>query len=184
MITIIVPTLNDEAALARMMPPLVQELVHGVVTDMIVYDSGSTDGTRNVCDVAGCLCINAKERCVSELIDRARGRWMLFLPPGAVLAPGWHAHVADHIDRMDGRAGPATFKLASDPNSPWWRRFMGIGAKRHALLPRGFLMSHQQATTLVLQGAHSLADLVEGRSARRLRAQLHAPVRLPKTNRA
>lgn len=177
MITIVVPTRNDEAALARMLPPLVSEVINGTVTDVLVYDEGSSDQTMAVCEIAGCTFIDANQAPVSALIDAARTAWLLFLPPGAILSAGWHAHVSEFIERNQGAAGPATFKLAVDPNQSWWRRFMGISHKGHAYLPRGFLISTRQAKANIGDNtASDLSALIRGRAARRLRAEIYVPV--------
>lgn len=177
MITIVVPTQNDETALARMLPPLVSEVINGTVTDVMVYDDGSADQTHAVCDIAGCTYVDAQTATVSTLIDKARTSWLLFLPPGAILAAGWHAHVSEFVERNQGAAGPATFKLAVDPNQPWWRRLLGTPHKNHAYLPRGFLISTRQAKANIGDDIGSdLSALVRGRAARRLRAEIYVPV--------
>ncbi|MGB7432065.1 MAG: glycosyl transferase family 2 [Ahrensia sp.] len=177
MITIVVPTHNDEAALARMLPPLVSEVVNGTVTDVLVYDQGSSDQTAGVCEIAGCKFMDANKASIATLIEAARTSWLLLLPPGAILSAGWHAHVSEFIARNHGAAGPATFKLAVDPNQPWWRRFTGIPHKGHAYLPRGFLISTRQAKANIGDNTGSdLSALMRGRAARRLRAEIYVPV--------
>lgn len=175
MITIIVPTENDEAALARMLPPLVHELVHGPVTDVIVYDYGSTDGTKAVCEVAGCTCFDKGQASLRAALSKARGSWLLFLPPGAVLSAGWSAHVIEYIERYQGHAGPAVFKVATDPNKSWWQRLIARAEKQHPVLPRGYLISSRQALSS-LKDTSTIDDLVRGRATRRLRAEIHLPM--------
>lgn len=177
MVSIIIPTHNDEAALARMLPPLVTEVVHGTVSDVWVYDQGSTDQTNAVCDVAGCGFLHADKTDVGGLIDKTRDGWLLFLPPGAILSAGWHAHVAEFIDRGNGAAGPATFKLGVDPNQLWWQRLLANSRQRHAYLPRGFLISKRQAkANLNDQAGSDLSIVMRGRAARRLRAEIYVPL--------
>lgn len=178
MVTIVVPTKNDEAAFARMLPPLVSEVVNGTVSDVLVYDDGSSDQTHAVCDIAGCCFLKADNTTVAQLIDQARTGWLLLLPPGAILSAGWHAHVAEFIERGQGASGPAVFKLGVDPNQSWWRRVLGTPRKSHAYLPRGFLISTRQAkANLGMETGSDLSAIVRGRAARRLRAEIHVPLR-------
>lgn len=177
MITVMVPTRNDEVALARMLPPLVHELVHGPVSDVLVYDDGSTDQTAKVCDIAGCTMIDARTAPLAEAIEAARGTWLLFLPPGALLAAGWSAHVAEYIESQQGHGAPAVFRVATDPNRPWWQRFVIGNRQRHPLLPRGYLVSRRHARTVLGHGG-TLADLIRGRAVRKIRAEIHMPLRV------
>jgi glycosyltransferase involved in cell wall biosynthesis len=174
MITVVIPTKNDEAALARMLPQLVHELVRGPVTDVIVYDHDSTDGTHVVCDVAGCGYFNSSQDTLSTALAKARADWLLFLPPGAVLSAGWSAHVSEYIEANQGHVGPAVFKIATEPGKNWWQRLLAAPKKQHPVLPRGYLISLRQARSS-LNEKTTITDLVRGRAAKRLRAEIYVP---------
>ena len=54
MLTVLIETKDDEEGLTRTLASLVGGAVEGVVRDVIVCDSGSTDQTHRVAEHAGC----------------------------------------------------------------------------------------------------------------------------------
>ncbi|MEM0899647.1 MAG: glycosyl transferase family 2 [Pseudomonadota bacterium] len=176
MITVVIPTSNDERPLARMLPPLVHELIHGPVTDVIVYDQASSDSTLEVCEIAGCACVDATRIPLADALKKARANWLLFLPPGAVLAQGWSTHVAEYIDHQQGGGAPAVFKIATDPTLNWWQRLFRSSKAQHPVLPKGYLVSYRQAQMVLAQGGTTIEALVRGRATKRLRAEIQLPL--------
>lgn len=100
MISVIIPTLNSERALVPTLAALVPGAVRGVVREVIVCDGGSTDGTVEVADVAGCTVVTSTAPLARRLSDGAgiaRAPWLLFLHPGTVLEPTWLDDAASFV---------------------------------------------------------------------------------------
>ncbi|TIT95003.1 MAG: glycosyltransferase, partial [Mesorhizobium sp.] len=93
MLSVLIETRNDEEGLARTLASLIGGAVEGVVRDVIVCDTGSTDQTHYVAEHAGCHYMAGG---VADGIGQAKGDWLLLLEPGARLAEGWIEEVAAH----------------------------------------------------------------------------------------
>jgi hypothetical protein len=125
MISVVIPTLNDESVLGRALQPLVGATIEGLISEVIVVDAGSTDGTLQIADDAGC-------RIIEEALSSdnrwgagesiARRDWILRLEPQAWLSPGWEAAARDHIERHPGRS--AVFPGKAGGMLGW----LGLGA--------------------------------------------------------
>jgi glycosyltransferase involved in cell wall biosynthesis len=92
MLSVIIATLDCEFALARTLASLVPGAVDGLVSEAIVADGGSRDGTAIVADAAGCVFITAEaslSRRLKTAAAKARAPFLLFVRPGIVLDPGW-----------------------------------------------------------------------------------------------
>lgn len=172
MLTVIVPTRNDEVALARMLPALVPHAVSGNIVDVIVVDAGSRDDTRRVAEIAGCTIVDAESADVPALAGLARGQWLLVLEPGVRPVGDWIGAVETHVNTATG-AGAARFSLARDPNTSWWRRLFGPGPTGGPF-QRGFLISRSQVAALARPGM-ALADLPRGLAVRTLTASVRLP---------
>src|SRR5665213_2569342 len=98
MISVVIPTLNDEAVLGRALQPLVAAAVAGLVREVIVVDGGSSDATLEIADDAGCRILArggegaARAR---EAAATARSDWVMILDPRTQLLPGWERAVQD-----------------------------------------------------------------------------------------
>lgn len=173
MLSVLVPTHNDEDRLAHMLPDLVRHAVSGAVSDVLVLDHGSSDETARVGEIAGCTIIDASKADVSAMLDAARGLWILVLPPGARLVGDWLAAVETHINAPTGAAGAARFRMARDPGLSLRERLF---ARRGLTGPfaRGFLISKAQAQALSRPGM-TLDALPRGVAVRTLRAGLLPP---------
>lgn len=121
MLSVVIPTRNDELRLVQTLASLVPAAADGTVRDVTVADSGSTDETLQVADLAGCEAISGgAER--GALLDaaarRACGPWLLFLAPGVVLEDGWRHEVRALIEALErrGEAGrrAAVFRFGLD----------------------------------------------------------------------
>ncbi|MEP3278955.1 MAG: glycosyltransferase [Stappiaceae bacterium] len=110
MLSVVIATKNSEVPLAHCLSALVSGAAEGVVRDVVVVDAGSTDGTAQVADAAGCIFLTRQagrgDRMKTGADAAKRGSWLLFLKPEAVLDAGWHQEVGAFIDRLErvGRA--------------------------------------------------------------------------------
>ncbi len=117
-ITVIIPTLNSERALVPTLSALVSGSAAGLVREVILADGGSADDTEKVADVAGCNFVKGPHDLGARLraaAHQARGNWLLFLDPAAILPEGWVREVRVFIETVE-RGGlaerrAATFRL-------------------------------------------------------------------------
>jgi glycosyltransferase involved in cell wall biosynthesis len=117
-ITVIIPTLDSEGALVPTLSALVSASASGLVREVILADGGSRDETEKVADVAGCHFLKGPHDPGARLraaAHQARGSWLLFLDPAAILQEGWMREVRSFVDTME-RGGlaerrAATFRL-------------------------------------------------------------------------
>jgi hypothetical protein len=115
MISVIIPTLNDEAALLGTLGSLVSAAADGAVRDVIIADGGSADHTEAVADAGGCVFL-AGPKCrgdrLAEAARRAKGPWLLFLSPGVEPEEGWYREARQFIERTE-RGGGAGSRAAA-----------------------------------------------------------------------
>ncbi|RUU01054.1 glycosyltransferase, partial [Mesorhizobium sp. M7A.T.Ca.TU.009.02.1.1] len=97
MLSVLIETRNDEEGLARTLASLVGGAVEGVVREVIVCDTGSTDQTHRVAEHAGCQYVTDG---VAAGIRQAKGDWLLLVEPGARLMEGWIDEVVAHTARQ------------------------------------------------------------------------------------
>ena len=120
MISVVMPTLNSEATLARAMAALVRPLVDGVVKELIIADGGSSDRTCDIAEQAGATVVRAERGRGSQLkagADVALGEWLLFLHADTVLAPGWSEEADAVIAKVESGHRPplaCVFRFALD----------------------------------------------------------------------
>lgn len=121
MITVVIPTHDSERTLVPVLAALVPGSATGLVREVILADGGSTDETGKIADIAGCDFretphdLGARLRAAAR---GARGSWLMFLDPAAVLQEGWMRELRVFIDKAE-RLGntekrAATFRLAYD----------------------------------------------------------------------
>jgi glycosyltransferase involved in cell wall biosynthesis len=121
MITVVIPTLNSERTLVPVLAALVPGSANGLVREVILADGGSADETGKIADIAGCHFqksphdLGARLRAAAQ---HARGNWLMFLDPAAMLQEGWMRELrlftdkAERLGLTEKRA--ATFKFAYD----------------------------------------------------------------------
>lgn len=161
MLSVLIETLNDEEGLARTLASLIGGAVEGVVRDVIVCDTGSTDQTHRVAEHAGCHYVAGG---VAAGIRQAKGDWLLMLEPGARLAEGWIDEVAAHTARQ---TMPARFSRARAGRTPFLSRvFSGNRA-----LAEGLVISKRQATALS-KNARGAEAIARGLATKRLHAEI------------
>jgi hypothetical protein len=161
MLTVLLECRDNEPELAHTLAVLVSGAVDGLVSDVIVLDHGSRDGSARVADAAGCRFIDKWE--LNEVLRMARGEWIMLLEPGARPQAGWIEEVLEHASLSKA---PARFTPSSRFRRPFFKRW-----KRSGALELGFLMPKRQAAALAGPGV-DLSALTKAPSVRRLRSEL------------
>jgi glycosyltransferase involved in cell wall biosynthesis len=162
MLTVIIETHNCETALARTLAPLVSGAVNGLLRDVIVQDTGSTDSTWKVAEQSGCSF--APNASLMDCIRRARGDWLLLLEPGSRLGSNWIEAVERHVSMVQS---PGRFTRSRIGQPGFFSRVI----RRETPLADGLLITKRQATALASDGRNSAA-LARGIAARRLNAEI------------
>lgn len=129
MLSVIIPTLNAESSLPRVLSALVPAAVHGLVRDVIVVDGGSTDATGEIVEAAGAKLVHAQRGRGNQLMTGAKlakGTWLLFLHADTVLEQGWDEEVEKLLEQVTaGRFRSAeiaaAFRFTLDDFSGWAR---------------------------------------------------------------
>jgi hypothetical protein len=119
-LSVIIPTLDNERALVPTLASLVSAAAAGTVRDVIIADGGSHDATRDVADHAGCE-IMASQAPLPERLRaataKARATWVMYLRPGVVLDANWAGEVAAFVEQAELRgtsdAAAAAFRKAA-----------------------------------------------------------------------
>lgn len=162
MLSVIIPTQDNEFALARCLAALVPGAVDGVVSEVIVADRQSEDGTAQVADAAGCRLISLdaprEARVAAAIAAVERGTWVLVLEPSVSLEHGWQNEVGAFIEATEraGRAGERTavFRFAFDEFARPRRISQALVAFRGHLLglpvPEQGLLANRQALSAAL----------------------------------
>jgi rSAM/selenodomain-associated transferase 2 len=120
MISVIIPTLNEEADLARTLTALVPAAIEGLVRDVVVADGGSSDRTAEIAEVAGAHFIRTEAGRGAQLAEgtrHAKAEWLLFLHADTALQPGWEEEAVALIRAVETGAREETaavFRFALD----------------------------------------------------------------------
>ena len=162
MLTVIMECRNQEPELAQTLAVLVCGAVEGLISDVVVLDQGSEDGTSRVAEAAGCRHYLTWD--MTEVLQAARGEWLLLLEPGARIQRGWIEEIIEHI-AMD--RGPARFTPSRGHRRPFYRT---IG-RRAPPLEQGFLLSKREAMALV-SADMDLVGFVRGQKSKRLASEM------------
>ncbi|WP_147106630.1 TIGR04283 family arsenosugar biosynthesis glycosyltransferase [Tateyamaria sp. syn59] len=112
-ISVIIPTLNAEAALGPCLAALMEGVDAGLIAELIVSDGGSDDRTVALADAWGAQIVRGLASRGGQLrrgTTAARAEWFLILHADTCLTPGWTAPVAEHL----GRAHAGYFNLRFD----------------------------------------------------------------------
>jgi hypothetical protein len=122
MLSVIIPTHNSERALVRTLAALVPGAAAGLVREVLVTDAGSQDQTAAAADHAGCTVLHEPGplgRQLKAAAKAARGPWLLFLRPGAILEPSWTAEVRVLVEQAPGKISAAVFRRAASGQGGW-----------------------------------------------------------------
>ncbi|MCP1198262.1 glycosyltransferase [Notoacmeibacter sp. MSK16QG-6] len=162
MLTVILETHNDEEALARTLASLVSAAVDGTVREVIVCDTGSTDHTRKVAEMTGCIFLAGGDTLAA--IRRAKAEWLLLLEPGSRPTGFWREGLGEH---MAASTKAARFRLSKASRPPFLRRL-----RRNGALYYGLLITKRQALALC-KPHRSLESVGTGLATRPLDVELH-----------
>lgn len=140
MISVIIPTRDSAAYLARALAPLIPAVADGLVKEAVIVDGGSHDSTLDIAEEAGCTVLRAPAGRAGQMragAEAARGAWLLFLWPEMMLDATWIATADSFVARGPMRA--AAFRFALDDESGGARRLAAWVNLRASLLktPRG-----------------------------------------------
>lgn len=174
-LSIIIPTLNAEAALPAAFLALMPALEAGVLREVVVSDGGSVDRSCEIAEAAGALVVSGVAGRGGQMArgaDAAHGGWLLFLHADSVLQAGWVEAVMAHIAR-DQRAG--YFRLRFSARGFWPAVVAGWANLRSRAfgLPygdQGLLISREMYDAV--GGFSDIALMEDVAMARRLRGQL------------
>ncbi|MCA0257968.1 MAG: glycosyl transferase [Proteobacteria bacterium] len=162
MLTVLMECHNQEPELAHTLSVLVTGAVEGLVSDVVVLDHGSADGTERVAEAAGCRF--HRDWDLAGLIATVRGDWLLLIEPGARPQYGWVDELAEYITL---NAGPARFSPSRTFRRPFLKRLFQPAAP----LESGFVLSKREAQSAARAGM-SLAELTQGIKTRRLTCEM------------
>lgn len=183
LISVVIPTKDSERQLVPVLSALVAGVTGGILRDVILVDGASNDETATIADAAGCLFLASVSDVGVRLRQgaaHARGRWLLFLGPNAILEEGWAREVGAFLESAERRGGAdrmvATFRLSVDGYGFKPRLGEAVAAARLALLglPRagqGLLISRRHYERL---GGHQPGIAAERRLFSRIgRRRIH-----------
>ena len=147
MLSVIIPTRDSERALVRTLAALVSGAAAGLITEVLIADSGSQDQTVAAADHAGCTVLSDTGPLGGRLraaAGAARAPWLLFLRPGAVLEPSWTAEVRHFVELGSGQTAAAFRHTA--PGHGGWRELAALAATAFGGRPQpqqGLLIAKQ-----------------------------------------
>ena len=157
MLSVIIATLDSEAPLVATLAALVPGAMEGLVSEVIVADGGSRDGTATVADVAGCnfaVIEGPLGRRLKTAAATARAPWLLFLRPGTIPDAAWTGEVRRFVERPPPDAPAAVFRRGGAAQ-PALKEILSLLAAALGALPRaeqGLLIAHPLYDEL---GGHS-----------------------------
>ncbi|ABC89681.1 putative glycosyltransferase protein [Rhizobium etli CFN 42] len=162
MLTVVLECQDQESELAQTLSILVAGAVEGLVSDVIVLDHGSRDGTSRVADAAGCRFHSQWD--IKDIVRSARGEWLLFVEPGARPQAGWIDEIAEYVAL---NKTPARFTASRGYRRSFFQRV----ARARPPLELGLLMSKNQALAAARSGM-PVADFAKGQKPRKLASEL------------
>ncbi len=169
MITAIIETRNDELGLAQALAALVPAATEGVISDVIVIDKGSDDGTLVVADAAGCTIIDAEKEADARraAVEQARGDWLLFTPPEPALQPEWQSDALAFIDwaliRGQAQRRSATFRQGRLPAGMFtWLRGVVRGGSTARLVAKTAWLAEKARAPMRASSASSASGARRG----------------------
>lgn len=136
-LSIVIPTLNAEAALRRSLPNLATLGALSLMREVIFADGGSTDRTAEIALKSGAEFVSAAKGRGTQMAagaEAARGNWLLFLHADTVLEPGWEIAVAEFISDPENAEKVGYFRFRLDDASAGARWLERVVAARCRVL--------------------------------------------------
>ena len=158
MLTVMMECKDQEPELAQTLSVLVAGAVEGLVSDVVVLDHGSSDGSSRVADAAGCRFYAQWD--IRDVLGAARGDWLLLVEPGARPLSGWIDAIGEYVSI---HTSAARLSPSRGHRRPFFQR---IGTSKPPL-EDGLLLPKRQAIAVAKQGMR-LDQLVPGLKPRRL----------------
>ncbi|PRY25545.1 hypothetical protein CLV78_102725 [Aliiruegeria haliotis] len=111
-LSVVIPTLNAEAALRECLPGVMEGVATGLVREVVVSDGGSTDASVRLARATGAVVIEGTAGRGGQLargIAASRGGWILALHADSQLPTGWPEQVRE---AMEAPTKAHVFRLA------------------------------------------------------------------------
>lgn len=171
MLTVILECRDQEPELAHTLSTLVSGAVEGLISDVIVLDHGSQDGSVRVAEAAGCRF--HQQWNVHDVLSSARGEWILLLEPGSRPQSGWIEDILEYtaLNKVAARFSPSRHYRPSLLARFNWRR---------SPLEYGLLLSRHDALTAASANM-PFEGFPKSQKTRRLKAELVPAWALRKT---
>lgn len=162
MLTVMMECRDQEPELALTLSVLVAGAVEGLVSDVVVLDHGSSDGSSRVADAAGCRFYTQWD--LRDVLRAARGDWLLLVEPGARPLGGWIDTIGEYVSV---HTSAARLSPSRGHRRPFYQR---IGRPRTPL-EDGLLLPTRQAVAIAQPGMR-LDQLGIGQKPRRLSCEI------------
>lgn len=162
MLTVVLECQDQEPELAQTLSVLVAGAVEGLVSDVVVLDHGSRDGTSRVADAAGCRFHSQWD--IKDVLRSARGEWLLFVEAGARPQTGWIDEIAEYVAL---NKVPARFTASRGYKRPFFQR---VGRSLPPL-ELGLLLPKKHAIAAARSGMR-LSEFAKGQKLRKLSSEL------------
>lgn len=122
MLSVVIAAEEPQWPVVSTLAALVSGAASGLVRDVVLVDRHGGPEMAEIADVAGCelhVAPGSRGAALATGARIARGPWLLFVAPGAVIEPGWTDEAARFIEtvQMSGNARAATFLRAQDAYS-------------------------------------------------------------------
>lgn len=134
MLSIIIPTLN---ATHRLEPAVAAVRGSKLVSEILVVDGGSTDGTQESAKSLGAKVIASQPGRGVQLsigAEEAKSEWLMFLHADTILEPGWDDTVLAFTSAAASSSQAGYFRFQLDDTSPWARWLEKFVARRSNVL--------------------------------------------------
>ena len=120
-ITVVIPTLDAEAALPATADALLEGVTNGLIAGLVISDGGSADGTRTVAKELGALWVEGppgRGGQIARGIAAATTDWVLILHADTWLSEGWSAAARRHIADQPEKAGYFRLRFRGEGLAP------------------------------------------------------------------
>ena len=104
-ISVIIPTLNAQAALEGSLPDLFLGIQAGLIAELIISDGGSNDATLTIAEDIGGLVVSGTASRGGQIqrgVAAAKGKWCLILHADTHLGAGWCDAVQAYLENGQG----------------------------------------------------------------------------------